>query len=315
MSCLGGIMAKIPVGEPIARSYGFAFGNILNNLGAIWIPDAILYALIFVFKKPYMDAAAAMASRDPSALRAAIPILIAAGIIMFVLIAAQVVSITREALGLRIGNAFLQFPFGAPLWRLLLAYLSLLGVMIIFYVAALVAGVVIAIIGATVFAAAGSAGKLIGGAVLAVGVIAAFCAFIYAFVRLSFLMMPIAVAEGRRTLRRGWALMRGNFWRSVSVILSILIPLAILEFGYFYWLMGTDWLVPPHLGTMSPQDAAVWSQQQQAAVRHSMERTQQLWFIVYPIGLVFGLLIYGLFAGASAFAYRSLTSESTSSGT
>ena len=308
-------MAKIPVGETIARSYGFAFGNFLNNLGAIWIPVAVLYAVTFIFKKPYMDAATALVSRDPDALRVAIPILIGAGIIMFILIAAQIAALTREALGLRTGNAFLQFPFGAALWRLLLAYLSLVGVMIVFYVAAFVAGVVIAAIGAVALADAGSAAKLIGGAALVIGMIAALCAYIYVFVRVSFLITPIAVAEGRRTLRRGWALMRGNFWRSVAVILSILIPLAILEFGYFYWLLGPDLLLPPHLGSMSPQDVAAWSQQQQAAMRHSMELTQQLWFIAYPIGLVLGLLIYGLIAGAGAFAYRSLTSESSSVGT
>ena len=56
---------KIPVGRTIAHSYGFAFGNIVNNLGAIWMPVAILYALYFLFAKRYMAAVLQVGCRLP----------------------------------------------------------------------------------------------------------------------------------------------------------------------------------------------------------------------------------------------------------
>ncbi|HEY5047850.1 MAG TPA: hypothetical protein VII49_07535, partial [Rhizomicrobium sp.] len=38
-------MRKIPVGETISRSYGFAFSNILSIFGIAWVPYAILAAI------------------------------------------------------------------------------------------------------------------------------------------------------------------------------------------------------------------------------------------------------------------------------
>ena len=38
-----------------------------------------------------------------------------------------------------------------------------------------------------------------------------------------------------------------------------------------------------------------------------MERSRQYWFVAYPVGLAIALILYGMLAGASAFAYRALT--------
>ena len=64
---------KIPVGATIARAYGFAFGNIVNNLGMIWIPVAILYGLLFYFHSAYMNAMTVFLSRDFGQMQRVLP--------------------------------------------------------------------------------------------------------------------------------------------------------------------------------------------------------------------------------------------------
>jgi hypothetical protein len=62
------IVNKIPVGATVARAYGFAFGNIVNNLGAIWIPATILYVLTFLFRDRYINATFDLMTRDPQSM-------------------------------------------------------------------------------------------------------------------------------------------------------------------------------------------------------------------------------------------------------
>ncbi len=74
-SAWGEIMAeKIPVGGTIARAYGFAFGNIVNNLGMIWIPVVILWAAAYFLQAPYLKAAMNGVGAGPGAALAAFPI-------------------------------------------------------------------------------------------------------------------------------------------------------------------------------------------------------------------------------------------------
>src|SRR5262245_25078477 len=129
---------KIPVGTTIARAYGFAFGNIVNNLGMIWLPVAILYGLLFYFHGAYMNAMTAFMSRDMGQIQRALPFFFAGYAIMFVLLTAQVAALTKEAMGLRKGSAWLQFPFGAGMWRLLIGYIALFLVCIVLYFALII---------------------------------------------------------------------------------------------------------------------------------------------------------------------------------
>jgi hypothetical protein len=304
---------KVPVGATLARAYGFAFGNILNNLGAIWIPVAILYGLLIVFGKPYSAAMMTMVSRDPQAILRLMPYMFLGYAFLFILVTAQIAALTKEALGLRKGSAWLQFPFGASTWRLLLAYLALFLVTIILYIACLL---VVAILGGVAGFVASRQPGVVSPAVMAglviLLVIATLCALFYSILRLSFLMAPVAVAEGRRTLQRSWELTHGNFWRIFIVLLAILVPFILLEIAYFYWMFGPGFL-SSGLSARSPDAIAAWREQEQAIVMHSMQRSQQYWFIVYPVGLAVALILYGMLAGASAFAYRVLTPEASRS--
>ncbi len=301
--------SKIPVGATVARAYRFAFGNLINNLGAIWLPVAIMWIVTYFFYRPY--AASLLAAQDdPQMLVRAMPAFTALFLFGFVLVAAQIAALTREALGLRTGNAFLQFPFGSPMWRLLANYvlfmLAMLAISIAVLVAIFIGGLLIALIGSL---ASGIAGKVVAGFAGVVGVIALLCGTSYAWMRLSFLLAPVAVAEGRVTLIRGWHLTAGNFWRIFIIALSILIPLLIVEVVYIWAVYGSDFFPP--LGA-EPDVLAQWQAHQRQIALGATERMQQYWYLAYPIALLFGLILYGLIAGASVFAYRALVPAANS---
>jgi hypothetical protein len=302
---------KIPVGATIARAYGFAFGNILNNLGMIWVPVAILWALAYFFQTQYLNAIVGMTSGDIVSAMASMRYAFAASIIGFILAAAQIAMLTKEALGLRTGNPFLQFPFGSSTWRLLGAYFLYAIVIVAIYIGCLFG----AIFGGIAFAAiVGHSGDkttmaVTGFAVVAL-VIAIFCGIIYAAVRLSFFLAPVVVVEKRVSLIRSWELTAGNFWRIFVIGFAIFLPIIVLELILLYATVGSS-LFPPVHAHMTSQDIAAFTAHQRELSQHMMFAQQHYWFIYYPAGLIGGLILYGLSSAAPAFAYRALVPEGT----
>ena len=310
-ACLGVNMAhKVPVGGTIAHAYGFAFSNILNNLGAIWIPAVILYAIMFVFRASYANTLLSM-STNPQAALAGLQYMFVGMIVFGVLIVAQIAGLTKEALGLRTGNAWLQFPFGAATWRLLGAYLLYLIVMIVLYIGVFVASLLFAGIFAGVAGAGaggGARGAIAGlGIAAVVFVLFVFCAFVYIATRLSFLLAPVVVAEHKISLIRSWELTKGNFWRIFVVFLAMIIPLFVLEFVVLWAVYGSSLIPPMHPG-VTPEELNAFNQHQRQVIANS----QNWWFITYPLGLLVTVIFYGIFTGASAFAYRALTASDNS---
>jgi hypothetical protein len=291
-----GMATKIPVGKTIARGYRFAFSNIINNLGVIWIPVAIMWAYSFFLFRPYMMQ---LASGDPQLIRRALPSLFLYLPVFFILISCQIAGLTKEALGLRSGNAFLQFPFGLPAWRLMASYLFS---MIVTYIAVLIVMTIsIVVLGLAASAASGDAVTRVLGMVTKLVMLGVFCAFIYVGLRLSFLLAPVCIAEHRITVIRSWRLTRGNFWRIIAMLLAVLLPLLIVECGYLYAFYGTN-LIPPIGQPMTPEAMAEFHQQQLILI--ASKRMQSYWYLTYPLGLLFALVMYGSFAGLSAFAYE-----------
>lgn len=301
---------KIPVGATVARAYGFAFGNIVNNLGMIWIPVAILWAANYFLQKPYLVATMGAAG-NPQALMAALPLMLGYFAISFALVAAQVAALTREALGQRTGNAFLQFPFGAGAWRYLAALILYFLVMIVFYVAILLGGVLLTGITVALSGGRGAGAGLAVGLVVFAAALFVFCALIYIATRLSFFLAPVAVAEHKVSLIRAWQLSARNFWRIFAVFLILFLPFFVLEMIYLYMSFGPNFFVPPRPG-MTPQEVLAHAQHQQEIVRQMTQRVQTYWYVVYPIGLALALILYGLYAGAVAYAYRAVTHEDSS---
>lgn len=301
---------KIPVGGTVAHAYGFAFGNIVNNLGMIWIPVALLWVANYFLQKPYLEATMGAAG-NPQALLAAMPLMFAYFAISFALLAAQVAALTKEALGLRTGNAFLQFPFGAGAWRYLAAIFLYFLVMIVVYVGIVLASLLLTAV--TVAISGGHRGTtaiVMGFAVLG-AVVFAICALIYIATRLSFFLAPVAVAEHKVSLIRAWQLSARNFWRIFAVFLILFLPFLVLELVFLYMFLGPNFLTPPHPG-VTPQELTAHAQHQREIVLQMTQKMQSYWFVVYPAGLAVALILYGLYAGATAHAYRAVTHEDNS---
>jgi hypothetical protein len=73
-------------------------------------------------------------------------------------------------------------------------------------------------------------------------------------------------------------------------------------------MFGPDFL-SGRLSAHAPDAIAAWRAQEQAIVARSVQRSQQYWYIFYPVGLAVALIFNGLLAGTSAFAYRALMPE------
>lgn len=287
--------ARIPVGGMIARAYGFAFGNIVSNLGAIWIPVAVLWTASYYLQPPL--ATQLHAQRDPQAALAEAPMLLALTAIGFIAQSAQLAALTKEALGLRSGNAFLQFPFGAAMWRTLGSTLLFFLVMMIIYI-----GLVLATVIAGGITAA--AAKTYGLAIVAVLFIALLCALFYIATRLSFFLPVVAVAERRVSLIRAWQLTAGNFWRIFLAMFVILLPFVILEIVFLGFLLAP--LFHSFHANMTPLEMTALQQQ---FVMSASEFPQRFWYVAYPLGLLATLLLYGMYTGAASFAYRAVAEQ------
>lgn len=301
---------KIPVGATVARAYGFAFGNIVNNLGMIWIPVAMLWVASYFLQRPYLDATMG-AMGSPQATLAALPLISGYFVASFVLLSAQIAALTKEALGLRSGNAFLQFPFGAGAWRVLAAFFLYFVVMVIVYIAILLGSLLLTALAVAISGGHGAGATMAAGFIALGLVVFVVGAFLYIATRLSFFLAPVAVAEHKVSLIRAWQLSGGNFWRIFSVFVILFLPFLVLEFVLVYAALGPNFFVPIHTGT-TPQEIMAHAQHQQEIVRQMTAKMQTYWFVVYPVGLVVALIVYGMYAGAVAYAYRAVTHEDNS---
>jgi hypothetical protein len=183
------------------------------------------------------------------------------------------------------------------------AWLLYFLVMIVIYVGAVLAGVAGGALLVLIAGQMGGAMKLVTGLVVLAYVIVVLCGFFYIDIRLSFLLGPVTVAEQRLSLIRAWQLGQGNFWRMFAVFLSFFIPLLVLEFGFIYAMYGNAFLPPLHA---TPDEMAAFMRHQQEVSRQAMMMSQKFWYIVYPAGLLFGVIFYALISGAGAFAYKAL---------
>lgn len=91
-----------------------------------------------------------------------------------------------------------------------------------------------------------------------------------------------------------------------AIFLSFFIPILILEIVFFFFLYGSAFVPPWHA---TPDQLQAFAQHQREMSRQAMLTMQKLWYITYPVGLLFGLIFYGLISGAGTFAYRALVPE------
>jgi hypothetical protein len=298
---------RIPVGATIARAYGFAFARFLPILGVVWFPIVIIQAITYFAARPYLTGLYGFSkTHDMHALLTALPLMFALIAVTLICRSMEFVGITELALGLRKGSYFFYFSLGATVWRLIGTYVLLLCVFIGFYVLFAVGAIVVAIvIGLATHGAATPHGVgLMAGLIAVVAAVAACCALVYVFMRLSFLITPVVVAEKRIGLFRSWHLTRGNFWRMFVISLAIVGPIIVVALLYFYYVWSQGFPSFPMGG--DPEQMKAWSEAMRAWNLQMTDRMYAHWYISMPAAMALSVIVYGISVGASAFAYRAL---------
>lgn len=292
-------MNKIPVGQTIRAAYAFTFGEIGTVIGLIWIP-IVLNAVVSFMIEQYLRGQRAVLAPDQVPPGAG---LVSLYYIAVPLIAAMIaVAITRQALGLRQGQAIAHVSIGPSELRV---YAGFAGLFLLFFIFAMGIG-----LGAIVLAGLGSVltpdkglGLQIGAIAADIVALAGIAGLVYAMLRLSFLLVPSAVVEGTFGLSRSWELTKGNFWRIFAIVAATTLPISLLILAINLVVLGPEYWTA--IAAMAADQA------------HAPKYMAQLVAIAEPklpvllgIGLVLAPVTNGLLFAPSAFAYRVLTGKS-----
>lgn len=297
-------MGRIPVGATIGRAYGFAFRNFLPILGIIWLPWLVMSAGGWLLQDRFMALSAGMEARDMGALRHAWSVILPFYLVMILLLFMQILGIAELALGVR-GPGWFYVSLGRKFWRLIGAFLLLALAVIVGWLGVLAAaallGFVLGLL-AKAMPVLAPVNPWIAGVLLT----ALWCAGFYAWVRLSFLVLPVVAAnEPGLALARGWALGRDNFWRILLVFLGALVPYMLVELAVVLGaVMRGMPRLPPH---PTPEQAALFNAAMQAHNAALSAQIYHYWYLVFPLFGVFTALCYGTVVGAQCFAWRALT--------
>jgi len=295
-------MDKIPVGQTIARAYGFAFRDFFKILSVMWLPLLVLSVFTFSLQSQFAVLTGAMQVKDVDALGpSAWIVLLPAFVIVSMLFFMQIVGITQQALGLRKGSPYYYFSLKQPLWNLIKSYLLVLLMMIACAVLFAIGSAVVAGISTTLNNATAGGNGTTSALIIIMTVIFslfAYGAFIYVFIRQTFLLPAVVVAEEEVGFGRAWSLGKGNFWRMFTIFLSIFVPLVAVEMAVFFGIVLRG-MPPDALQGGTPEKVAAWDA---AFIEHMTGE----WYIILPPILIISVIFYGLVLGAQSFAYRSL---------
>ena len=296
---------KIPLDRTIGGAYGFLFSDILSIVGIAWFPillfgglaaAAVWYGALahplppLRFQPGHPDLAFAMAIA-----RIAIPALICAILLVVMLMS----GLTARALGLMEGRTFFYFNLGASFWRMFAAiFLAALMLVVLRILLQLIAM-------AWLRFAAPALPMGIGVIIDVLGFLALLFLFIYAVIRLFFLLPAVVVAEERIGLGRAWYLGGGNFWRAVIVLIAVLLPSAIVfgsAEGAIFFGAVAGFPQPGFAGNHpAPSEVAAYVNK---VVPFVMAFLKANWPLLLVLQIAYSIVQRALLAGASAKAYR-----------
>ena len=300
-------MTKIPVGKTIARAYGFAFRDFFRILGVMWLPWSILWLPGIFLQQRMIALQQRIISGDTSVSRMIWLIFLPVYLAMIVILFMQIIGIAKLALGIKKGPAWFYFSLDKPVWRLIGSWLLLIVALIIGYFALLLAGVVLGF-GIAMLTKTVNNGLFNGliAILLAVAAIAAWCAYIYAVVRLTFLLVPVIAAEEEGfALARSWTLGLGNFWRMFVVLLAVLAPFIVIELVFIFGYLFRGLPFPP--AHADPVQVAAFQAAINARMLEMIGAMNHYWYLSYPIFVVVMVVFYGVAVGAQCFGWRALT--------
>lgn len=302
-------MNKIPVAQTVAEAYRFTFVHLGKVIGLIWLPIVVLTVGAYFVLVPYYDQMAAsmengdIAQQGPMMVRMLAFELV--GVVLFAVIA---VAVTREILSPLKRPAFLRFGLGPAEFRVVGGFVALLALVMVFTIAVVLVGVVAGVI---VNALAPGAGQ-VAATQRVLGVTGLFSligglAMLFVLVRLSFLLVPAAVIEGKIGLERSWKLTKGNFWRILAIGLATMVPVAAVSLAVNIAILGPDFL-NPHFELA--RDAAAQGRHMAAQMRLMSQHLP----LLMGVGFLLAPFNYGLLLSPAAFAYQALTAPQSPQG-
>lgn len=297
-------MEKLPVGDTISATYGFVFRNYLRILGIVWFPVLLMLGAYLAVLGPMMGRMAAAArANDPAAMANGLGLLLLIYPLSMLLLLMLNVGVTRLALDRKPAVPFFFFTLGRDFWRLLLATIVLVLLVI---VAAIALNIVLGIIGAAIGAtAAGGSGNTVGSVLLftLVMLFVTYAAMIFVMVRFGMLLSPVVISEEGLGLARAWSLSRGNFWRLFATLVVAILPLLAIVFVFFMVAMASTGGMP--VPSRNPNAGLQWSA--------GMFQFYTRFALIYiPVSILIAPINYGLLFGAGAFAYRALNPAASS---
>jgi hypothetical protein len=323
-------MTSLSVAVTVREAYGFAIRGFVRNLAVVWLPVVLTAALVILSLPPLLGGLAhflsGLSGPHPDVLALAAggavfmryTLLIAVGGLFF---RAQIMTgLTQRALGQRTGFAGVYLSFGASFWRVFGAYVLIFLLLMAVQLAASLLLVLPTII--LVGISHGAAG---GGAIPQAGI--AFVAFFilwriallvlvtYLFIRLTFVVTAVIVAEQRFDLIRAWQLVGGNVLRIFAVGLVVFVPLVLVLAALYGLLLGPElWTLVHSLAHTSMHGRRLAAALIQDIVGGVTQLLARRWFVLLPLALISVTLEYGLAAGAGVAGYRSLVSEGDGEG-
>ncbi len=288
-------MNRIDVGKTITHAYSFTIGQLGTIIGLCWLPLVLMAVLQFL---PYALGGNPMAPAENAAAQGRHGLeSLATSLVMLLLYSIIYVPVTRQALGQRKGSAMIHFALGAAEFRVF-------GALCLFFVVMMVMAVAIGVLGLILGGLSLAAGKnAFMALIFALLILASVLGFIYAIVRLGFLIVPVTVAEEQVSLTRGWLLTQHNFWRIFVVLLAVLVPIYLLH------LIGLIAIVGP--GLLAPLPASTGLAEQVLASRFALVGQHMPAYL--GLTLILAPFSIGLSVGAATFAYRTLSASAPAS--
>ena len=315
-------MGKIPVLQTIAETYAFAFRRYFPILGVIWLPFLLIMAASYYILLPALTAmvtflaeVAQHALQNPQT-----PYLppsiwpMMRGLFLFEFVVLLIfpvvaVGVTKEALQMRRGPWFVYLAIGKPELLVLGGIFTLIALYFGAVVAMAIAGAIVGIVAGLVMAGSAGAHGNPAAAVAMTTLVTVhvviplfYLVLLYFGIRLSFLMVPVSTAEGRFGVWRSWVLTKGNFWRSLGVVLGTFLPVMIVTYALTYAVFGSGLFQYMWDAQVRPQAASA-----ELSAQIQMLVSQALFIGIYA--LVVAPINYGLMFGQSAFAYRAVVGD------
>lgn len=286
-------MNKLPVGQTIAFGYAFLVTEFSTVLRICWIPSLLIVAVEYLGNR-YTLYYAADAEGAGFALADFTVVFFVMAITLYSS-SVMAVGVTRAAMGLPLNAGNFYFPLGRTEWRMLGANVRYILALIVLFLLAAVASVVVLLLSGVDFSQPAEAQPASLGTLIAS--LISFLVVGYAMVsavRMGFFLPSVVVAEDAG-LERAYGVAAGNVWRIVVVLIAIVVPFllvgTIMQTAVGFSAFGGD--------VLSGDIEDMMANMEEAAL------TQPLLWAAY--GFVYDIALMGVLPSAAGFAYLKVT--------